>query len=76
MEVFELFDLLEDGRAFFLTLVRCFAARRFLVAIEEVSVNLRRRSAASSVRSTLLGEADWHRADFAEARTLNDKQDL
>jgi hypothetical protein len=33
---------------------------------------LRRRSAASSVRSTLLGEAGWHRADFAEARTLDD----
>jgi len=24
------------------------------------------------VRSTLLGEAGWHRADFAEARTLYD----
>jgi hypothetical protein len=33
---------------------------------------LQRRSAASSVRSTLLGEAGWHRADFAEARTLDD----
>jgi hypothetical protein len=24
------------------------------------------------VRSTLLGEAGWHRGDFAEPRTLND----
>src|SRR5208282_2721316 len=38
----------------------------------DFSGHLRRRSAASSVRSTLLGEAGWHRADFAEARTLDD----
>ena len=37
---------------------------------------LRRRSAASSVRSTLLGEAGWHRGDFAEARTLDDGSNL
>src|ERR1039458_6992555 len=38
----------------------------------DFSVYLRCRSAASSARSTLLGEAGWHRADFAEARTLDD----
>ncbi len=37
---------------------------------------LRRQGAASSVRSTLLGEAGWHRADFAEARTLDDGPNL
>ena len=72
-EVFELFDLLEDGGAFlFFDHGPFFRGRGFLVAIGEVSVCLRRRSAASSVRSTLLGEAGWHRADFAEARTLDD----
>ena len=33
---------------------------------------LRRRNATSSLRSTLLGEAGWHRADLAEARTRDD----
>jgi len=30
------------------------------------------QNAASSARSTLLGEAGWHRADLAEARTRDD----
>ncbi len=34
------------------------------------------RATAASVRSTLLGEAGWHRADFAEARTLDDGPNL
>ena len=60
----------------FLTVVRrrrALIARARVAAIGGVSVGLRRRSAASSVRSTLLGEAGWHRADFAEARTLDDR---
>jgi hypothetical protein len=42
----------------------------------DFSGRLRRLSAASSVRSTLLGAAGWHRADFAEARTLDDGPNL
>ena len=34
------------------------------------------QNAASSVRSTLLGEAGWHRADLAEARTRDDGLEL
>ena len=34
------------------------------------------KATALSVRSTLLGEAGWHRADFAEARTLDDGPNL
>ena len=43
----------------------------------DFSGRLRRHQAtAASVRTTLLGEAGWHRADFAEARTLDDGQNL
>src|SRR5208282_5167299 len=34
------------------------------------------QATAASVRTTLLGEAGWHRADFAEARTLDDGPNL
>jgi hypothetical protein len=42
----------------------------------DFSGQLRCRSTTSSVRSTLLGEAGWHRGDFAEPRTLNDALNL
>jgi len=34
------------------------------------------QEAASSLRTTLRGDAGWHRADFAEARTLDDGRRL
>jgi hypothetical protein len=57
--------------ACFRTIFRRFSVLDFLVDIGKSSVYLQRRSAASSLRSTLLGGAGWHRADFAEARTLD-----
>src|ERR1035437_2381159 len=47
-----------------------------LIGHGDFSGYLPRISAASSVRSTLLGEAGWHRADFAEARTRDDGPNL
>jgi len=71
-KVFKLFNLLDDGEAFLLLItLRCFSVCGFLVVIGKVPVCLRCRSLASSVRSTLLGEAGWHRANFAETRTLD-----
>ena len=34
------------------------------------------QATAASVRTTLRGDAGWRRADFAEARTLDDDQNL
>src|SRR5271154_3139365 len=54
-----------------------FFSADFLTAILDFSVCLRHRSAASSARSTLLGEAGWHRADSQkpELSTISEQYD-
>jgi hypothetical protein len=54
-----------------LIVFRFFSVLVFLEGIGKVSVCLRHQSAAPFMRSTLLGGAGWHRADFAETRTLD-----
>jgi hypothetical protein len=73
-EVFKLFDLLDDGGVFLFfdsgPLSPSFDCSHPCVGHWRNFRLFARRSAASSVRSTLRGDAGWHRADFAEPELL------